>query len=148
MILGRAHHLILGGLAALALGGCSDNPSRNFGATRNGVNEIRVTGQPPLSVPPLLIHRPPRPGQAPDDSQASDAPLSSGAQVSAGQDALIGAAGPTAPANIRQRVDQDAQIRQQDQGMTDALLFGQPSHQAGAGAIIQGGSKSWMDSIF
>jgi len=148
MILGRAHLLILGGLAALAVAGCSDTPSRKFGATRSGTDEIRVTGQPPLSVPPLLIERPAHPGAPAEDSAPSNAPVASAAPVTPGQGALIDAAGPSAPGNIRQRVDQDAQIRQQDENLTDALLFGQPSRQTGDSSIIKGGSKSWIGSIF
>ena len=41
-----------------------DNDTRKFGTTRDSPDEIQVRSRPPLSVPPLLTQRPPRPGRA------------------------------------------------------------------------------------
>jgi hypothetical protein len=144
----------LTGAAVLAAAGCSDTGVRRFGTASAGGSEIRATAPPPLSVPPSLSDRPSRAGAAPDEtpaqaSAATPPDQDRAAPVSTGQDAIIDAAGPSAPANIRQRVEQDQQIRHQDQGFTDQLLFGQPGVSAGAQTpLIQSGSKSWLDSIF
>jgi len=73
------------------------------------------------------------------------------ASLSPGQGALLDASGPSAPSNIRQRIDQDAQIRRQDQGFTDELLFSPPGPRqsaVGESPMIQQGGKSWLGSIF
>src|SRR3954471_2941804 len=110
---------LLVGLAALALSGCgAEDVTRKFGVTRNGPEDQRVA-QPPLSVPPLLTQRPPRAGGPPVDELVATSPAPQEGDregtLTPGQDALLTAAGPSAPSNIRQRVEQDAQIRHQDQ---------------------------------
>jgi Protein of unknown function (DUF3035) len=145
---------LLAGLAALALSACAaDDATRKFGTTRDGPDEVRVTSRPPLSVPPLLAQRPPRAG-APraDEAAPADLTAENGREpVSPGQGALLDAAGPSAPPNIRQRVDQDAQLRRQDQGFTDELLFSPPGAGQSVGGeapIIQQGGKSWLGGLF
>lgn len=147
--------LLLAGLAALALSACgSDDVTRKFGTSREGQEEVRASALPPLSVPPVLAQRPPRAGARPPDDAAiagsAGTPSVGAPPVTPGQDALIEAAGPSAPANIRERVDRDAQIERQDPGFTDALLFGPPETRQSAGGepIVQHGSKSWLGSIF
>lgn len=153
-----AFPLLVAGLLTLAAAGCgSDNATRTFGTTRDGQDELRSTPRPPLSVPPVLAQRPHRlaeqgternPAEPTGPVVAGTGGAGAGDDVSAGQGALIDAAGPSAPANIRQRVDQDAQIQNPDQAFTDELLFGPsgPRRTAG-GPIIQHDSKSWLGSI-
>jgi hypothetical protein len=148
-----ANLLLLAGLAALTLSGCGTSDStRTFGTSRDGSGDVSVASRPPLSVPPVLAQRPPRPGAPRIDETAADSGLDSRqGVVSPGQDALVESAGPSAPANIRQRIDQDAQIRRQNQAFTDELLFGPPGERQSAGAeapMIQQGGKSWLGSIF
>ncbi len=144
---------MLAGLAAVAAAGCSDTGVRHFGTAAPGGGEIRAVAPPPLSMPPSLSERAIRPDaardEAPAQASAETAPDATTAPVSPGQGALVEAAGPSAPANIRQRVEQDRQIRHHDEAFTDQLLFGQTPNAAGAQApLIQSGSKSWLDSIF
>ncbi|MBV9653888.1 MAG: DUF3035 domain-containing protein [Acetobacteraceae bacterium] len=137
--------------SAAMLAGCSETGVRHFGTTRDGASELRASAPPPLSVPPSLVDRPRRAGAPADEPAAAGSESASGeaAPVSAGQDAIIEAAGPSAPADIRRRVDQDQQIRNHDEEFTDRLLFGQPDGQAGSQEpLIQSGSKSWLGSIF
>jgi hypothetical protein len=139
------------GLAALAVSACSDDATRNFGTTRNGPDQPQVALRLPLSVPPLLTQRPPRLGAPPNDTGAPTNGTAEDAAVSPGQGALVDAAGPAPPSNIRQRVEQDAQVRHQDQAFTDELLSSPPGPRQNAGGTaptIQQGGKSWLGSIF
>jgi len=130
--------LLAAALLPLVLAGCSgagDDVSRAFGMTRDSPDEFRVTTRAPLSMPPAYTLRPPRPG-APRpqemsmsrEAEATLAPQSAlagnqGGTVTAGQQALLTASGPAAPANIRQQVNNDAAIDQTQRGFVDEMMF-------------------------
>jgi hypothetical protein len=120
----------------LVLGGCSGNDfSRTFGFTRDAPDEFTVTTRAPLSMPPDYTLHPPRPGtpRPQENSTRHDAEAALAPQAalgtaapgtdSPGQDALVQAAGPAAPANIRQEIESEASLDQPDQSLTDKLLF-------------------------
>src|SRR3954463_12491137 len=102
---------------ALSLGllsGCSSNQlSRTFGLQRDAPDEFQVTTRAPLSMPPDFSLRAPRPGAArpqeevgPAAAQAVLVPQAAlaargEAPVTPGTSALLQAAGPAAPADIR-----------------------------------------------
>ena len=129
---------ILFALAApLALSGCGgagNDVVRTFGLTRDAPDEFQVTTRAPLSMPPDFTLRPPQPGaERPqelsqrDQAQAALVPDSvlttqSGSD-SPGQAALLAESGPAAPANIRSRVDADAQRATNNVSLTDRLMF-------------------------
>ena len=106
----------------LLLAGCGngDSVSRAFGLTRDAPDEFKVTTRAPLSMPPDYTLRPPRPGaDRPQEltprqgAEAALAPQSvltgpQSGEITPGQQALVAAAGPPAPADIRRRVDADA----------------------------------------
>jgi hypothetical protein len=126
--------LVLGASLVL-LGGCSgDALSRTFGLTRDAPDEYTVTTRAPLSMPPDYNLRPPRPGAArpqeqSEREQAAEAlvpQLALGAPqgtVSPGQAALLEQTGPTAPADIRARVDRDANQENADNSFIDKVLY-------------------------
>ena len=135
MILARHYPLALA-VCAVALAGCSrDSLQRSFGLTRDAPDEFVVTTRAPLSVPPDFSLRPPAPGaprpqeQAPPGADAAAlVPQAALAQAgpgseSPGQAALIAAAGPTAPADIRKLVDAEAAKEASDTSLTDRLMF-------------------------
>ncbi len=171
---------------ALAVTGCgsSDTLSRTFGLTRDAPDEFTVTTRAPLSMPPDFSLRPPRPGaprpmeQSPR-TQAEEALVPQtalgGPQAgdSPGQDALVQAAGPAAPNQIRQQVDADARMQQSNTGFVNKLLFWQtppapgivvdPQKEAqrlrenaalgqnpdnGDTPIIQPRKKGWLEGLF
>lgn len=120
----------------LALAACtSDTMMRTFGMTRDAPDEFTVTTRAPLSMPPdLTTVPPPQPGAArPQEltqEQAAQAVLSpdsvlqqKDAQSSPGQEALVAAAGPAAPRDIRARVDGESQLDRPSQSFTDRLMF-------------------------
>lgn len=120
----------------LALAACNgDDLTRTFGLTRDAPDEFRVTTRAPLSMPPDMTTVPtPAPGTArPQEltqEQAAQAVLSpdsvlqqGDAQGSPGQQALVAAAGPAAPRDIRARVDGESQLDRPGQSFTDRLMF-------------------------
>jgi hypothetical protein len=175
-------------LAAVSLAGCGNTTdlSRSFGLTRDAPDEFTVTTQVPLSMPPDYSIRPPNPGASrpqtvSEQQQAEQALVPQTAltgeptgQASAGQAALVQAAGPTPPANIRAEVNGEAAAAaQQNQGFVDTLMFWREpappgivvdpqkeaqrirenaalgrSQDQGDTPIIQPRPKSWLDSLF
>jgi hypothetical protein len=175
-------------LAAASLAGCGNTTdlSRSFGLTRDAPDEFTVTTQVPLSMPPDYSIRPPNPGASrpqtvSEQQQAEQAMVPQTAltgeptgQASAGQAALVQAAGPTPPANIRAEVNGEAAAAaQQNQGFVDTLMFWREapppgivvdpqkeaqrirenaalgrSQDQGDTPIIQPRPKSWLDSLF
>ena len=128
----------------LALASCSgDQLTRTFGMVRDAPDEFQVTTRAPLSMPPDLSTLPqPQPGssrpqelsqeQAAQAVLAPDSLLEQGnAQTSPGQQALVAAAGPPAPHNIRARVDSEQQLDRPSQSFTDRLMFWQSPPPAG-----------------
>lgn len=125
-------------LLPLSLAGCGGGDvSRSFGLTRDAPDEFQVTTRAPLSMPPDFTLRPPRPGaprpQEMTSQQAAEAalvpqaalgtPAAQDGTTSPGQQALLTASGPAAPADIRRRVDADAAVEQSDHSLTDQLMF-------------------------
>lgn len=173
-------------LLPLVLSGCEGaDLSRSFGLTRDAPNEFVVTTQAPLSMPPDFTLRPPRPGAPrPQDvtprqgAETALVPQSAMSQrgpasESIGQEALVASAGPTAPADIRAKIDADAAMQATDRSFADDLMFwhtpedksvvvdpqresrrlrsnaalGKPA-TAGDTAIIQRKKQSLLDMIF
>jgi len=171
----------------LALAGCSNSDSlaRTFGLTRDAPDEFTVTTRAPLSMPPDFSLRPPRPG-APRPMEQSARSQAEQALVpqtalgtqqagdSPGQDALVQAAGPAPPGQIRQQVDTDARMQQANTSFVSKLLFWQtpeptpgivvdPQKEAkrlrenaalgqnpdnGDTPIIQPHKKGWLEGLF
>ncbi len=172
------------GLVASTAGCDTSKMARTFGLTRDAPDEFTVTTQAPLSMPPDFNLRPPRPGavrpqQQSERTQAEEAlvpQLALGAPrgtASAGQSALLQESGPTAPADVRRRVDQDARLEQASESFLDRVLYwrkpdtqnvmvdpgkesqrlrqnaalGQPT-DAGVTPVIQPRKRGWFQSLF
>lgn len=131
-------------LAALSLTACSgDELTRTFGLSRDAPDEFQVTTRAPLSMPPDMTLRAPRPGatrpqeltqrQQAEAALAPDTVLGTGpsAGMTPGQQALLAAAGPAAPANIRNRVDNEAALDTPPRSFTDRLMFWQAAPPPG-----------------
>jgi Protein of unknown function (DUF3035) len=139
----RLHILVPAG-CLLVLAGCSrDSLQRSFGLVRDAPDEFVVTTRAPLSVPPDFALRPPMPGaprpqeqSATASAEATLAPQTAltpdaGAVDSAGQQALLAAAGPPAPAGIRQMVNTEAAREASSASLTDRLMFWRSPQPAG-----------------
>jgi hypothetical protein len=123
-----------------ALTACGrEDLQRNFGLIREAPDEFVVTTRAPLSVPPDFALRPPEPGAArpqevtptaaaesalvPQAALTPQTQPSGGSAESPGEEALIAAAGPPAPPDIRQRVDAEAAKEADSASLTDRLMF-------------------------
>ncbi len=144
---GRAALLTL----PLLLAACGDNPMRTFGLTRDAPDEFQVTTRAPLSMPPEYGLRPPQPGarrpQEPTPREAAEAALNPqavlqpqpgprGAAAPApgtrGESALLAAAGPAAPTDIRRQVTtEQTALNAVDTSFADKLIFWRPAPEPG-----------------
>lgn len=128
----------------LGLVACSgDELSRTFGLSRDAPDEFQVTTRAPLSMPPDFTLRAPRPGarrpQELTEQQQAQAALvpesinstSQGVPQTAGQEALVQAAGRAAPANIRAEVDNEAALDAPSRSFADRLMFWRAAPPAG-----------------
>ncbi|MSP00127.1 MAG: DUF3035 domain-containing protein [Acetobacteraceae bacterium] len=121
--------------ATLLLTGCGDSSlSRTFGLVRDTPDEFRVITRAPLSMPPDFTLRPPQPGalrpQEQSERRQAESVLVPDAAFggsrggpSPGQAALVRDAGGAPPADIRQRIDQEARLGASDDGFVDRLLY-------------------------
>ena len=118
------------------LSGCGDSSlSRTFGLVRDIPDEFTVVTRAPLSMPPDFTLRPPAPGSPRPQEQTERAQAESalvpesvlgGATrvgITPGQAALVRTAGGGSPADIRQRIDQEARARASNDGFVDRLLY-------------------------
>jgi hypothetical protein len=130
-------------LTVLLLAGCADDGlTRNFGLARDSAPDTVAATQIPLSVPPSLALRPTRPGAPVPRSTAAAEP-----QVgSAGQDALLQAAGPSSTADIRQLINENSGLVDPGPGFTDQLLNWTPP--PGATSLSQPAKKGWLSRMF
>jgi len=145
--------LLVAGFALAACGGDETTQVRSFSGG-SATAEVRITSRPPLSLPPDYTRRPERgsdsaPGVA---SPSTSRPPVAGSGVvsgppSTGQSALVSAAGPAAPADIRTRVNEDAQVEMTNRALTDELMSWQrPADQPRL--IDNKSSKGFLSRIF
>ena len=147
---GRASAVLLA--AGLALAACGDDEAqvRSFSGGAAAA-EVRVGSRPPLSLPPDFSRRPERElDRAPESARPGPQGPGSGTVAgpsSTGQSALLSAAGPAAPADIRVRVNEDAQVEMTNRALTDELMNWQrPADQARL--IDNKSTKGWLSRIF
>src|SRR3984957_5938886 len=127
--------LIAPAIIGALLSGCGNSSlPRTFGLVRDAPDEFTVVTRAPLSMPPDFTLRPPQPGAARPQEQ-SDRSLAESALVpeaalggtpagvSPGQAALVRDAGGGAPADIRQRVDQEARLDTSEDSFIDKVLY-------------------------
>ena len=126
-------------IPVLLVAACGANSvTKTLGLEPNSPDEFKVTTRAPLSVPPDLTADSlslPTPGLA----RPQEMPLTEQAKLalapqlalqqaaprtpSAGQTALVGAAGPAAPAGIRAEVAADSAQDSADESVTERLMF-------------------------
>lgn len=140
--------LLLGAAALLAGCGSHDDLSRPFTLSRNAPGDAANVSPPPLSVPPNIGNRPLRPGAT--DPRMADVASAPAAPVpgSPGQQALLEAAGGSAPtsAQVREQMDSDARMaRPSPQVVSDLLNWTPPP---GYVTLFAPPRKSWLGRIF
>ena len=128
----------------LALAGCGgDDITRTFGLVRDTPDEFTVTTRAPLAMPPGFTLRAPEPGaprpQERSATAAAEAALVPQASLetaqavpnSFGQQAMLAASGPQAPANIRAQIDADKSLDSGTPTFVDKLMFWRTPPQPG-----------------
>ncbi len=133
-------------LLILLLAGCGDDSmTRNFSLSRDAAPENMAATRMPLSMPPGLAMRPARPGAlVPTQSDSQGTDQSAG---SAGQDALVEAAGPASSSDIREVINENAGLVYPDPSFVDRLLSWTPpdGYTPVIGPPPKGG---WFSRIF
>jgi len=131
----KAFRILLVASCGFGLAACSGNElTSTFGLTRDAPDEFLVTTRAPLSMPTDFTLPLPRPGatrpQELTQRQQAEAALVPDtilapptAAITPGQQALIAAAGPPAPADIRKRVDNETALPTYSRPLSDRLLF-------------------------
>lgn len=117
------------------LAGCNgDQLGRTFGFIHDAPDEFAVTTRAPLAMPPSFALPPPTPGigRPQEQSERAQAELALVPQMSlgapaeggsAGQQALVQAAGPPVTPAIRAEVDQEAKLDRPSESLTSKLMF-------------------------
>jgi hypothetical protein len=170
--------------AAIWLAGC-DNLSRTLGLVHDAPDEFTVTTRAPLAMPPDFNLPTPSPGvsrpqEVSERAQAEQALVpqvvlnTTPAGLSPGQDALVQAAGPPPPPDIRKEVDAAA-LKEQNAGrgllaklqfwrtppppgivvdptkeaqrLRENSALGQ-SQETGDTPIVQPKQRSWFEGLF
>jgi hypothetical protein len=133
-------------LSVLLLVACSDDSmTRNFSLSRDNAPETIASTQMPLSVPPQLATRPSRPGAImPKEGDTQPADQAAG---SAGQDALVEAAGPAAPADIRNTINENSGLVYPGPGFVDQLMAWTPP-PGYTPVITQAPKGGWFSRMF
>lgn len=124
-------------VALLLLAGCSGaQVAHDLGMNRDNPDEFEVTTRAPLAIPSDFSLPPPQPGaprpQEPATEVSAEAVLDPSVELqnhaaaeSAGQDALVAAAGPGAPADIRQTIEAERKQLNDTSGIGNTLAFWQ-----------------------
>jgi hypothetical protein len=124
--------ILIAAALPLILAGCGADMSRTFGLTRDSPDEFTVTTRAPLSMPGASRPQELTAQQSAEAALAPDTALSSNAGPdTAGQNALVAAAGPTPPEDIRDKVNAEAHLDRPSQGLTQRLMFWTASPPAG-----------------
>ena len=121
-------------LLPLAACGSGSDLARNIGLTRDAPDEFTVSTRAPLSMPPDFSLPAPLPGATRPQEQSARASAEAAlvpqtalatqnTTTSAGEAALLNAAGPNVPSSIRNQVDREASLEANNRGFTDKLMF-------------------------
>jgi hypothetical protein len=124
-------------LPMVLLAACSDDKmTRDFSLSRDTAPESVAATRMPLSMPPgALVPTHP------------DAPASEQAAGSAGQDALLQAAGPAASSDIRAEINENSGLVYPDPGFVDRLMNWTPP-SGYTPVIVPAPKGGWFSRIF
>jgi hypothetical protein len=133
-------------LPVLLLAACADDSmTRTFSLSRDSAPQTVTGGLPPLSTPPALALRPIRPvALTANQGNAQAADQTAG---SAGQDALVEAAGPPATAHIRTAINESSGLAYPDPGFVDQLMNWTPP-PGYTPVITQASGGGWFSRMF
>ncbi len=132
----------------LLLAACSQSgDTRNFSLSRDSAPETIAATQMPLSMPPDLAMRPKRPGALPPSTQQASASQDDQSTGSAGQDALLDAAGGSSGASdIRTQIDESSGLVYPKPEFVDRVMNWTPP--PGYHPLATQASKGWFSGWF
>lgn len=132
----------------LLLAACGQSgDTRNFSLSRDSAPETIGATQMPLSMPPDLAMRPKRQGALPPKSQPADASQADQSTGSAGQDALLDAAGgPSGSSDIRSQIDESSGLVYPKPDFVDRVMNWAPP--PGYQPLATQASKGWFSGLF
>jgi hypothetical protein len=135
-------------LLILSLAACGDSGmTRNFSISRDAAPETVSATRVPLSTPPELAMRPTRP-IALGGSNANTQPTTDQAPASAGEEALVEAAGPASDPHVRTDINQNAGLVYPSPDFVDRLMNWTPP-PGYTPLISQGGQGGgWFSRMF
>jgi hypothetical protein len=134
-------------LLIMFLAGCVDTGlTRDFTLSRDAAPETMAATRVPLSTPPELTMRPTRPvtlGGSSSNAQTADQ-----APASAGEEALVEAAGPAADPKVRTEINENAGLVYPSPEFVQQLMSWTPP--PGHTPIITSGGKGggWFSRLF
>ena len=134
-------------LLFFALAACDNSGmTRNFSLSRDAAPETMASTRVPLSTPPELATRPTRPVAIGGNSNAQ--PTIDQAPASAGEEALVQAAGPASDPNVRAEINEKSGMVYPSPEFTDRLMTW--TRPAGNTPIITQGTQGggWFSRIF
>jgi hypothetical protein len=138
---------LVGVVAAMAsLSACANTKASGFGS-RGAPNEFAVTRAPPLTIPPDFSLRPPKPGtprpqEVAPSAQALAAMFGGTARTSAGQEALVDAAGGARDTGVRSEAGSPTTEVVDKGAQTQAILSAPPSSNPPAPATTTPGTAT------
>jgi len=134
-------------LLIFALAACGNSGmTRNFGVSRDAAPKTMASTRVPLSTPPELAARPTRP-IAIGGGSSNAQPTGDQTPASAGEAALVQAAGPASDPRVRTEINEKSGMVYPSPEFTDRLMNWIPP--AGYTPIItQGGKGGWFSRVF
>ena len=135
-------------LLIAALVGCGDSGmTRNFSVSRDEAPETVAATRVPLSTPPELAMRPTRPVTI-GGGTTTPQPATDQAPSSAGEEALVEAAGPAPDPKVRAEINENAGLVYPSPEFVDQLMNWTPP--PGYTAVISppGQGGGWFSHIF
>jgi DUF3035 family protein len=136
-------------LLLFALAACGNSGmTRNFNLSRDAAPETMASTRVPLSTPPELATRPTRPVAIGGSDNANAQQTTDQAPASAGEEALVEAAGPAPDPQVRTEINEKSGMVYPSPAFVDRLMNWTPP--AGYTPIITQGSQGggWFSRIF
>jgi hypothetical protein len=135
--------LLIASLAACGNSGMT----RNFSVSRDAAPETMAAIRVPLSTPPELAMRPTRPVTIGGNSTNTQ-PATDQAPTSAGEEALVQAAGPAPDPKVRAEINENAGLVYPSPGFVDQLMNWTPPPGYAPLISPSGSGGGWFSHIF
>jgi hypothetical protein len=134
-------------LLVFALAACGNSGmTRNFSLSRDAAPETMAATRVPLATPPELATRPTRPVSI-GGSSSNAQPATDQAPASAGEEALVQAAGPASDPQVRREINEKSGMVYPNPEFIDRLMNWTPP-PGYTPIITQGGKGGWFSRMF